>query len=227
MKNSASTMQRMVTILCCSVIFFAANSVKVYAQETAQPIEGRWDITFNMDGKATPAWMEVRHSGVKTLVGDVMVAGGSARPISKVNFADGKFSFSVPPQWEKGDGDLTIEGTLQNDDIAGTITYPDGKTYKFTGVRAPALIRTSEPEWGAPIQLFNGKNLQGWHASGETNQWVAEDGVLRSPKSGSNIISDAMFTDFKLHVEFRYPEHSNSGVYLRGRYEVQVMDSKG
>jgi hypothetical protein len=56
---------------------------------------------------------------------------------------------------------------------------------------------------------------------------VAVDGILRSPKSGANIVTDQTFTDFKLHIEFRYPEGSNSGVYLRGRYEVQIEDSKG
>ncbi|HEU4632350.1 MAG TPA: DUF1080 domain-containing protein, partial [Flavisolibacter sp.] len=76
-----------------------------------------------------------------------------------------------------------------------------------------------------PVRLFNGKDLTGWHAMGE-NQWKAENGILRSPKSGANIVTDKSFTDFKLHIEFRYPQGSNSGVYLRGRYEVQVMDSK-
>src|SRR5690606_22385246 len=70
------------------------------------------------------------------------------------------------------------------------------------------------------------KDLAGWHAMGD-NQWVVESGVLKSPKSGSNLVSDEKFEDFKLHIEFRYPEGSNSGIYLRGRYEVQIMDSKG
>jgi hypothetical protein len=78
--------------------------------------------------------------------------------------------------------------------------------------------------WGKPITLFDGKDLQGWHAMGKTNQWVVEDGILRSPRPGSNIVTDKKFNDFKLHIEFRYPEHSNSGVYLRGRYEVQIED---
>jgi hypothetical protein len=59
------------------------------------------------------------------------------------------------------------------------------------------------------------------------NQWKAENGILFSPKSGSNLVTDQKFNDFKLHIEFRYPKGSNSGIYLRGRYEVQVMDSKG
>jgi hypothetical protein len=63
--------------------------------------------------------------------------------------------------------------------------------------------------------LFNGVNLDGWHATGN-NQWIAESGILKSPKAGSNLVSDKEFMDFKLHIEFRYPEHGNSGVYLLG-----------
>ena len=59
------------------------------------------------------------------------------------------------------------------------------------------------------------------------NQWIVESGVLKSPKSGSNLVSEQKFDDFKLHLEFKYPKGSNSGVYLRGRYEVQITDSKG
>ena len=65
-----------------------------------------------------------------------------------------------------------------------------------------------------------------WHATGE-NQWIVSDGVLKSPHSGSNIVTNRTFNDFKLHIELRYPAGSNSGVYLRGRYEIQVEDNKG
>jgi hypothetical protein len=59
------------------------------------------------------------------------------------------------------------------------------------------------------------------------NQWIASDGLLKNPKSGVNLISNNNYEDFKLHVEVRYPKGSNSGIYLRGRYEVQVEDSYG
>ncbi|MGZ5191881.1 MAG: 3-keto-disaccharide hydrolase, partial [Flavisolibacter sp.] len=111
------------------------------------------------------------------------------------------------------------------DSLTGYVSYPDGEKYKCTGVRAP-LIRNKKPTWGSPIRLFNGKGLKGWHASGE-NQWKAVNGILTSQKSGANLISDRKFKDFKLHIEFRYPKGSNSGIYLRGRYEVQISDSKG
>lgn len=193
----------------------------------ASPIEGRWNITFNEDGKEKPAWLEVKHSGLKTLVGYFVASSGSARPVSKVNFNTDKFSFSIPPQWEMGVGDLAVEGTVIGpNNISGTIFMPDGKKHSFTGVRAPTLQRTADPVWGTPITLFNGKDLKGWKADGP-NQWVADAGILRNPKAGSNLMTEQTFNDFKLHVEFRYPKGSNSGVYLRGRYEVQVADSKG
>jgi Domain of Unknown Function (DUF1080) len=52
--------------------------------------------------------------------------------------------------------------------------------------------------------------------------WKVENGTLISPGNGPELINDSKFDDFKLHVEFNCGENSNSGVYLRGRYEVQV-----
>jgi len=198
------------------------------AHEIAAPsIEGRWDLTYTKNGKELPSWLEVMHSGIRTWVGHFVGESGSARPISQV-FVDGaKFHFSIPPQWDRENKDLQVEGTLEGEKLTGTFNMPDGNTYSFTGVRAPSLRREKAPVWGTAIRLFNGKDLTGWQALGAENQWVAADGILRSPKSGANLRSDKTFTDFKLHVEFRIPKGSNSGVYLRGRYEVQIEDSKG
>ncbi|GAB3517343.1 3-keto-disaccharide hydrolase [Emticicia fontis] len=191
-------------------------------------IEGRWDITITKPGgKTSPSWLEVNHSGVKYLNGYFVGDGGSARPISRINFEGDKMSFSIPPQWDAAEKDLVVEGTLKDDKLSGTMNTPKGETLSWTAVRAPKLNSTREPAWGAPIKLFNGKNLDGWEATGATNQWIVENGILKSPKSGSNLRTTRTFNDFKLHVEFKYPEESNSGVYLRGRYEVQVTDSKG
>ncbi len=200
-----------------------SNSIKNFADPA---IEGRWDLTIDMEGKEVPSWLEVSHSGLHTLVGHFVGAGGSARPISKVNFKDGKISFTLPPQWEPEDKDIVVEGTLQGGNLSGTITGSDGKTHNWTGTRAPSLKRQKQPVWGKQIKLFSGIDLKGWHAMGK-NQWVAKEGILQSPRPGSNLVTDQTFNDFKLHIEFRYPKESNSGVYLRGRYEVQVADNKG
>ncbi len=192
-----------------------------------QPIIGRWDLTVQTEKQSVPSWLEVKLSGFKTLVGYFVGDAGSARPISKVNFKDGKVSFSIPPQWDNSDNDMVFEGTVENDQLKGVITSCSGAKYSFVGVRAPLLKRTTVPEWGKPITLFNGKNLDNWHSQQQENQWVAENGILKNPKPGSNLITNQKFNDFKLHIEFKYPEGGNTGVYLRGRYEVQIEDSKG
>ena len=155
---------------------------------SAASIEGRWDITVQANGRDLPSWLEVTHSGRSTLVGQFVGFGGSARPISKVNVENNKFSFAIPPQWEQEDNDLKVEGTVDADNLTGTMTMPNGKTYTWTGTRAPSLRRDKQPAWGSPVKLFNGKNMDGWKTTG-TNQWVVEQGVLKSPKSGSNIFT--------------------------------------
>jgi hypothetical protein len=189
-------------------------------------LEGRWDLTIVMDGKERPAWLEVRHSGHHTWVGHFVGVSGSARPISKINITGNKFNFAIPPQWEQGANDLILEGTQRGEGLSGTVVFPDGKSYSWTGERAPSLRTQKETSWGKPLPLIQPNSIKGWHALGE-NQWVVEQGILRSPKSGANIVTDERYSDFKLHIEFRYPKGSNSGVYLRGRYEVQIADSKG
>ncbi|MFK7937224.1 MAG: DUF1080 domain-containing protein [Saprospiraceae bacterium] len=213
-------------LFLCFILSFTFQSA--FAQtEAYKQLEGRWDLTVQQDGKELPSWLEISHSGNNTLVGRFVYAFGSARPVAHVKYTGTSFTFSIPKQWEDGDVDMAFKGKVTEDDkMVGTMRYVDGKTYNWTGTRAPKLVYTEKPIWGAPRQLFNGENLDGWHASGD-NQWTVENGVLTSKASGSNIISDEKFMDFKLHIEFRYPEKSNSGVYLRGRYEVQVEDNIG
>ncbi|MBN8864612.1 MAG: DUF1080 domain-containing protein [Sphingobacteriales bacterium] len=189
--------------------------------------EGRWDITVYDNGREFPSWLEIYHSGHKRLVGQYVGIVGSARPVSIINYKEGVISFTLPPQWEGEDNDLRFEAKFAGDSLTGTMVAANGKTYNWTGHRAPLLRPKTAPVWGKPIKLFNGKDLDGWKALGKTNQWVVENGVLKSPKSGANLITTAEFTDFKLHIEFRCPAGSNSGVYLRGRYEVQIEDSYG
>jgi len=205
------------------IIILSINS-KAQHKQFYSPIMGRWDITISTaDGKQYPSWLEVTLSGNSTLVGQFVASGGSARPVAHVHFDDNKLSFAIPPQWEQETNDLKVEGTLQDDKLTGTIISPSGKIVNWTGVRAPSLKRTKPPVWGKAESIFNGKDLTGWHALG-TNQWVVENGVLKSPHSGANLVTDKLYNDFKLHIEFRIPEGSNSGVYLRGRYEIQVED---
>lgn len=206
------------------ILLIASISTSTYAQE-ANPLEGRWNLSISYDGKQVPSWLEISHSGLSTLVGRFVFLNGSARPISEIKAKDGKFSFNIPPQWETGDN-LQFQGAQEGDKLKGTMLYTDGITYNWNASRAPKLAYKANPVWGKAKPLFNGKNLDGWQVMGE-NQWIVKDGILISRKSGANLVSDEKFTDFKLHIEFRYPEGSNSGIFLRGRYEVQIADNIG
>lgn len=189
------------------------------------PVIGRWDLTVQGQNGPYPSWFEVSLSGSRTLVGRFVGGGGSARPISRVEYANGKMRFAIPPQWDRESNDLVLEATLNGEALTGTVTTPAGERHQFTGKRAPLLRRTTEPTWGAPVTLFNGKDLSGWAPLGGTNEWKAIDGVLTNVKGGANLVTTSKYTDFKLHIEFKYPKGGNSGVYLRGRYEVQVEDN--
>ena len=190
---------------------------------------GRWDITLQTPSGTVPSWLEIRRSGSRTLVGQFVGVVGSARPISHIEVKDGELHFAIPAQWEKGTEDLSFRGRVQGDKMAGSISLPDRKRHQLTAVRAPSLRKpaNSTARWGEPIRLLNGNDLTGWRALGESH-WEAADGVLRNTAGGgANLVTERKFTDFKLHVELRLPAGSNSGVYLRGRYEVQIADTLG
>ena len=210
-----------------SILLILLCGLSAHTQDKTGLI-GRWDLKIDFNDQVRPSWLEVKKSGRTTLVGRFVFAIGSARPIAEVKYdkATDTYSFTIPPQWELGNRDMEFIISKTPEGIAGTMIYVDGKKYNFIGVSSPLLKYNTNPKWGEPIELINGKDLNGWTATGK-NQWVVKDGILTSPQSGSNLVTDQKFKDFKLEVEFRYPEGSNSGIYLRGRYEVQIIDSKG
>jgi hypothetical protein len=225
-QGSSRILGKVFSIIALIITAFAFQN-RLNAQSDNNEIIGRWNLTVSIDGKALPSWMEVKLSGYSTLVGYFVEDHGSARPVSRVNYEKGKVSFSIPPQWDHGKKDTKLEATLTNGKLNGTLTTNSGRKHPFVGERAPSLVRSSPPTWGEPIEIFNGKNLDGWKADKPENQWVVKDGILTSDEAGANLISEQKFDDFKLYAEFRYPEGSNSGIYLRGRYELQIEDNKG
>jgi hypothetical protein len=213
-----------------TALLAAAGYTATLAQSAAasDALLGRWDLVVQRGTQTSPSWLEVERSGTATLVGQFVGSGGSARPIAKIAFTDGTFRFAIPPQWESDPNDITFEGRLDGDRITGSMTMGDGQKMTWSGTRAPSLRRTGKPAWGQPVTLFNGTSLDGWQPVGRRdNQWSAVGGILQNAKSGANLVTVQKFEDFKLHLEFRVPKGENSGVYLRGRYELQIDDAAG
>jgi hypothetical protein len=199
------------------------------AQQT-KDIEGRWDLTIDRDGRKFPSWLEVVHSGTRTLVGYFVGISGSARPISKINVEGSKFNFSIPPQWETGDQDLKLEGNFRAGLVSGNVTFPDGKTYAFTGEKAPLLKAAENVRWGKPVKLLNNNDLTGWTALGRTNQWVVSNGVLSSAKSGANIRTEKTFKISNCISSSGIPKEviavSTCAVVTRCRYRTMQVRSQ-
>jgi hypothetical protein len=214
-------------LLCLYLLFLSVLGSTIDAQKSS-PILGRWDLTVLGSDAPYTSWLEVTDAEGK-LQGRFVGRFGSVRPIKQIEFNDGKLKFSLPPQYEHMKVELVFDGKLTGEKLEGSTNGEDGATLKWSGVRAPALMPKANPKWGAPIQLFNGKDLMGWKLRSEKGKgcWSVEEGEMTNSKGCVDIITEQKFQDFKLSLEFKLVEQSNSGVYLRGRYEVQIEDNYG
>jgi hypothetical protein len=152
---------------------------------------------------------------------------GSARPLSVVSVSDGKLIFVSSKEEEARKTDMEFHGRLAGGKLVGSTTGPNGDVWTWVGVRAPAVLKAGTPKWGVPIRLFNGRDMDGWHEFPanyfpQPGHWKVENGTLISQGHGPELVTDGKFQDFKLHLQFDCGPTSNSGVYLRGRYELQI-----
>lgn len=209
------------------LLLFVAVDAQAQSDDPRGEISGRWDLTIETPEDDLPAWLEIKPSGTSALVGRFVGAAGSVRPISEIKYSkeDETYSFRIPPQWSQREEDPFFEFTLEKEQLTGRTTSPDGDTLKWTGVRAPDLEREEEPEWDEPIHLLD-QDLSQWELP-ENNRFEMEGNKLVNKETGGNLITKEKFEDFKLHAEFRYEEGANSGIYLRGRHEVQITDDYG
>jgi len=135
---------------------------------------------------------------------------------------------------------------VNNDELQGRAYIPQRnginiEIVEFTAKRLPQLPPApdlSTIKFGEPKDLFNGQDLGGWTLTNpeNVNGWKVESGVLINDPvqeegkphiNYGNLRTEETFGDFNLKIEVNIPEGSNSGIYLRGIYEIQVMDSYG
>ncbi len=222
-----------------AVIFSACSSPSTDepAQMGLNDFLGRWNLKIQVDSTTYPSWLELTQQE-ENLEGRFVGKVGHARPVSNISIEGLNLTFTLPPQYERMDSDLRFTGQLSDGLLSGTTNAnaPTGVELNWTAVRAPSLETSESVEWGSVIQLFNGQDITDWHLLDEEQNkyWQVENGVLVNNVTdegdigeGTGLISNRTFTDFKLHAEFKYPEGSNSGIYLRGRYEVQIQDDYG
>lgn len=196
----------------------------------ADAVLGRWNLTVTgKDGVPYPSWFDIRLRKETELMATMVGRFGSSRHATEVSYQAGKLVLRVPRQYEKDTADLIFDGVAAGDRMSGTTVDEDGIALAWTAQRAPTLPRKAGQRWSRPVDLFNGRNLDGWRAQQPATQpcWKVERGVLTNSATCTNLISDALLGDFKLRMEFMSVAGGNSGVYLRGRYEVQLGDAYG
>ncbi|MHB1937331.1 MAG: 3-keto-disaccharide hydrolase [Acidobacteriaceae bacterium] len=193
---------------------------------TVEPFLGRWDLTLYAPDREYPSWLELTEKSGQ-LQGRMVGRWGNAHPILNVKIQKSVLSFSSPKDEEDTPNNMPFQAKLVGGKLSGTMTGPDGTAWRWAGDRAPLLKPTTVAQWGKPIPLFDGKDTRGWWFDNPSaaNIWTVKDGMLIGTAHGSNIITTRKFRDFKLHVEFNCKPDCNTGVYLRGRYEVQIADN--
>jgi hypothetical protein len=200
--------------LAAIIAITIAVLIPALSQKNANPFLGRWDLTVNAQAGAYPGWLGVAEKDGSVEIwfqprtGNVFQVKDFKLDGSHLVLTLGRdFSLDL----DAAGGKLT--GTHKRDNVQSPVV----------GVRAPALIRKDPAAWATPEPLFNGKDLSGWEPMDPpNNHWVVRGGELVNDAQGSNLKTTRSFDDFKLHIEYNCPDHGNSGIYLRGRYEVQV-----
>ena len=235
------------------VAAMALTAINLSAAESSNPFVGNWALTIPGGGAG---WLGVtQEKGYYDA--SILWGGGSVVPTASVFFYDNRIHVLRLNEVKRKDASgkvirtqqypEVLIGELSGDEIQFKQLVAkqngDGMNEKdFTGKRIaplPPKPDLSQVKLGDPIALFNGKNLDGWKLTspGQANGWSVKDGILvnnpEQPQDKSkhisygNLRTVAEFEDFQLSLETRVAKNGNSGIYLRGIYEVQVADTYG
>ena len=222
------------------VLALLAGGSHLFAKST---FVDRWALTIPGGGAG---WLGVEEKD-GALSSSVLWGGGSVLPTQGTKIEGDKLVVTRVSKSKnaktKEDETVTetITATAEGDNLKLTTVKAkaDGKEFgkaEFSGHRIPPVPPApdlSKVKYGAPIQIFNGKDLTGWRLVNPQadNGWSVVDGILQNRvekgKHFGNLRTDQEFEDFNIKLEVRTQKDSNSGVYLRGIYEIQVAETFG
>ena len=213
----------------CVVLVAAIAIVAAVAPIVAQqnPYLGRWNLTgIGADGGIY--WLEIRDEGGQ-LTGMFLNRGGSPVKLATVKVENGELFFQGAPP-ARGPAP-EYRARIQGNTLTGTIKTP-ARTIEFTGARPPKWApadANATHKMGKPIELFDGTSMDAWGVQDQAKPsgWTVVDGAMTNTPHANNLVSKQKFQDFTIHAEYKLETNSNSGIYLRGRYELQVLDDYG
>jgi hypothetical protein len=191
---------------------FAARRV-----ETADP-SGTWDVEVRSDEGVHPATLVICRTGTTRFAAEVRTGEGGVS-VEDLRLEGNRLRARIVRGGAGGEA-FDLDAELRGDRL-------EGKLAPAAGGNAPVLRAVRQRAWGAPLQLLESSGLSGWRPRdpGRKFGWRCDGGILTNDPPGDvDIVSEAAFRDFKLHLEYKVSKGGNSGIYLRGRYEVQIVD---
>lgn len=200
---------------------------------------GRWNLTVTGDSRGRAWWLEVTGAGSKSMKGRfVGFPGGQMDPIPEMRVDGGQLEFAYSGKYRVGRKELweqtrrgVYRARIQEGKLVGTFLLDGNPVNQFIGVRAPVIRDRDDASWkaGKPVNLFNGVDLTGWTTATKAGRigWSVVNGLLTNSEGAPDLVSTEKFWNFELHAEYRVGPKSNSGIALRDRYEVQIMEDHG
>jgi hypothetical protein len=207
------------------------------AQSDVTPFLGKWNMTGTGTNTDVVYWLEVKQEG-GVLKGRFLNRFSSPYDLPNIKVENGELVFSNAAK-EGAPAAPTWRGKIENGRLVGTTTIArrdpaqPPQVINWVGERPPtwpAVNANAKHTYGAPVVLFDGKTMDAWGVQHKQNpiNWAVADGVMSSAeKQGNNLVSKETFKDFKLEAEYAIAKGSNGGIYLRGRYEMQLLEDAG
>jgi Domain of Unknown Function (DUF1080) len=207
-----------------------------FAQQN--PYLGRWNVTGTGENSGYVYWLEVKQDGDK-LSGMLLNRGGHPLPLPVIKIENGELIFQ-PDGGRSGPGP-EFHLRAQGDKLTGSVKLGD-RMVQLAGARPPRwgnYDANAPHKFGTPVALFDGTSMDAWDVQDKKKpmNWTIEDGAMTNTPPANNLVSKQKFQDFKIEAEYKLdkphagqngqPVKANSGIYLRGRYELQVLDDYG
>ncbi len=211
-------------------LFLLASSLSAAPAD----FNGRWNIKLDHPRQRV-WWLEVNAAGTPQMNGWFVGApGGQVDKIPSMRIDGDTLVFTFTRKRDEKPVELLYKAKFEGGVLQGEFVESfEGKAkpaVKWTGYRAPVIKDVDDGSWvaGKPVALFNGKTTEGWRqvVAGEPG-WYVENGLMKNRPKASDAVSEAKFWNFILRAEYRYDKGSNSGIALRGRYEIQIIDDYG
>ena len=206
------------------------------ALATDSSFNGRWAIQPEGADRDRAAWLEVSGAGTGEIAGKAvgLQPGGQVDPIVDARIEDGVLHFQVDRLTGRDPNKRMTHSLttarVDGDEIRGK-SVVNGKAFEWAGRRAPAIDEKDDGSWqeGAPVVLFDGNGMSHWQAQHpeRTEEWSVRDGLLLNSDHADLLVSKDTFWNFELDAEFLVKPGMNSGIGLRGRYEIQIYDDYG